>query len=103
MTLAYTLKRAFAYGQGPATQAWSGRRKDFIAIAFWMAVGAVQSLVFGAFAAGAFLGKTERRAFAYRRFIEGVGKLLWFPAIKPKFYGSARLPKAERAAIEAAV
>ncbi len=96
VTLAYTLKRAFAYGQGPATQAWSGRKRDYPAIGFWMAVGLAQTVVFGALAAGGYLGKTRNRAFTYRRFVEGVGKLLWFPAIKPRFYGAARLPKAQR-------
>lgn len=93
VTLAYTLKRAFAYGQGPATQAWTGAKRDIPAIGFWMAVGFVQSVVFGAMAAGSYLGKTRKRAFAYRRFVEGVGKLLWFPMIKPRFYGVARLPR----------
>lgn len=93
VTLAYTLKRAFAYGQGPATQAWTGPRRDIPAIGFWMAVGFVQTLVFGAVAAGSYLAKTRRRAFAYRRFVEGFGKLLWFPVIKPRFYGAARLPR----------
>lgn len=93
VTLAYTLKRAFAYGQGPATQAWSGPRRDIPAIGFWMAVGLAQAVVFGAVAAASYFGKTQRRAFAYRRFVEGVGKLLWFPGIKPRFYGVSRLPK----------
>lgn len=93
VTLAYTLKRAFAYGQGPATQAWTGPRRDIPAIGFWMAVGFVQTLVFGAVATGSYLAKTRKRAFAYRRFVEGVGKLLWFPVIKPRFYGAARLPR----------
>jgi len=93
VTLAYTLKRAFAYGQGPATQAWSGPKRDLLAIGFWMAVGLAQTVVFGAIAAGSYLGKTQNRAFAYRRFVEGVGKLLWFPVIKPRFYGVSRLPK----------
>jgi glycosyltransferase involved in cell wall biosynthesis len=93
VTLAYTLRRAFAYGQGPATKAWTGPKRDTPAIGFWMAVGAVQSVVYGAAALGAFLGKTRRRAFAYRKFVEGVGKLLWFPFIKPRFYGAAKLPK----------
>jgi succinoglycan biosynthesis protein ExoM len=93
VTLAYTLKRAFAYGQGPATQAWTGPKRDIPGIGFWMAVGFVQTIVFGAAATGSFLAKTRRRAFAYRRFVEGVGKLLWFPVIKPRFYGAARLPR----------
>lgn len=96
VTLAYTLKRAFAYGQGPATQAWSAPRRDYPAIGFWMAVGLAQTVVFGALAAGSYLGKTRTRATAYRRFVEGVGKVLWFPAIKPRFYGAARIPKARR-------
>ncbi len=93
VTLAYTLRRAFAYGQGPATKAWSGPKRDLTAIAFWMAVGAVQTVVYGAAAVGVFVGKTPRRAFVYRKFVEGVGKLLWFPFIKPRFYGASRLRK----------
>jgi len=93
VTLAYTLRRAFAYGQGPATKAWTGPRRNVPAVAFWMAVGAAQTVVHGAAALGGYLGKTPRRAFAYRKFVEGVGKLLWFPFIKPRFYGAAILPK----------
>ena len=98
VTLAYTLRRAFAYGQGPATKAWTGPRRNLTAIAFWMAVGLAQSVVYGTAALGAFLGKTKRRAFAYRKFVEGLGKLLWFPFIKPRFYGAAKLPRAKPAA-----
>ena len=58
-----------------------------------MGVGAVQTLVYGVAALASFLGRAPRRAFAYRRFVEGVGKVLWFPFIKPRFYGEARLPK----------
>lgn len=97
VTLAYTLRRAFAYGQGPATSAWTGPRRDLTAIAFWMCVGVVQSVARGAVALGAYVGKTRRRAFAYRRFAESVGKVLWFPAIKPRFYGVAKLRKAKPA------
>jgi len=96
VTLAYTLRRAFAYGQGPATKAWTGPKRDLSAIAFWMAVGAGQTVVYGAVAAGCFVAKTGKRAFAYRRFTEGVGKLLWFPVIKPRFYGASRLKGSER-------
>ncbi len=99
VTLAYTLRRAFAYGQGPATKAWTGPKRDLSAIAFWMSVGLVQTGVYGAAALGSFLAKTPRRAFAYRKCIEGIGKLLWFPAIKPRFYGVASLPKAKPASL----
>jgi glycosyltransferase involved in cell wall biosynthesis len=91
LTLAYTLKRAFAYGQGPATKAWTGPKRDVPAVMFWMAVGAAQTAVYGAAAVGSYIAKTRGRAFAYRRAVEGLGKLMWFPFIKPRFYGAARL------------
>jgi glycosyltransferase involved in cell wall biosynthesis len=91
VTLAYTLRRAFAYGQGPATKAWTGPKRDLRAIAYWMAVGLAQSIIYGVAAFGSFLGKTPGRAFAYRKFVEGLGKLLWFPMIKLRFYGAAIL------------
>ncbi len=97
VTLSYTLRRAFAYGQGPATKAWTGPKRDLPKIAYWMAVGAGQSLVYGVAALLSFVAKTPRRAFAYRRFVEGVGKMLWFPIIKSRFYGVAKLTKSERA------
>ncbi len=97
VTLAYTLRRAFAYGQGPATQAWSKQPRDWLAIAFWMAVGLVQAAAFGPLALLALVFRRPKRAFTYRRFVEGLGKLLWFPAIKPRFYGAARLPQGESA------
>jgi hypothetical protein len=64
---------------------------------FWMAVGAAQTIVYGAAAFGSYVVRTRRRAFAYRKFVEGVGKLMWFPIIKPRFYGAATLPKAKPA------
>ena len=97
VTLAYTLWRAFAYGQGPATKAWTGPWRNVPAVMFWMAVGAAQTIVYGAAAFGSYVVRTRRRAFAYRKFVEGVGKLMWFPIIKPRFYGAAKLPKAKPA------
>jgi hypothetical protein len=52
---------------------------------------AVVGIIYGAIAFASFLGKTPGRAFAYRKFVEGLGKLLWFPMIKPRFYGAATL------------
>jgi succinoglycan biosynthesis protein ExoM len=92
VSLAYTLRRAFAYGQGPATKAWTGPKLFAPVVIFWMAVGAVQTLVYGAAALASYLGKTPRRAFAYRRFVEGAGKVLWFPFLKQRFYGQSGLP-----------
>jgi glycosyltransferase involved in cell wall biosynthesis len=93
VTLKYTLRRAFAFGQGPATRAWSASPRRHGAVAWWMLVGLAQTLFHGVGALIAFAAKTERRAFAYRRLAEGLGKLLWFPSMKPRFYGASRLPK----------
>lgn len=85
LTLAYTFKRAFAYGQGPAQTAWQMGRLD--KVAFWMAVGAAQTLIHGADAALRFaLGRGDR-AFAADRAFRGLGKVLWFPPFQFAFYG----------------
>ena len=47
-------------------------------------------------ALGAFIVRAPRRAFAYRRLAEGMGKLVWFPIVKARFYGSARLAELAR-------
>lgn len=91
VTLAYTLRRAFAYGQGPATKAWTGPKRDIPAIGYWMLVGVAQASVYSALAMIAYAAKASHRAFIYRKFAEGLGKMLWFPIIKPRFYGAATL------------
>ena len=93
VSLRYTMKRAFAYGQGPAYKAWSEERPDWSRVAFWMLVGLGQSLVFTPLAAGAFTLRLPRRAFVYRRAVEAIGKVLWFPLFKLRFYGASQLPR----------
>ncbi len=92
VTLDYTLRRAFAFGQGPATAALRRDPKNVAGAAFWMGVGLAQFAVFGPLALGAFALRANRRAFLYRRASEALGKLFWMPAFKPHFYGAARLP-----------
>jgi glycosyltransferase involved in cell wall biosynthesis len=90
-TLAYALRRAFAYGQGPAHSHW--RRGELWGSAFWMGVGAGQTVVFGALAAAKWLLRRPDRAQALDKAARGLGKVLWFPPFKPRFYGLP-LPKA---------
>lgn len=85
LTLRYALRRAFAYGQGPAFAGW--RRGDLPAVAFWMAVGAVQTPLYGSLAALKWLQGSPDRAFALDRAARSAGKLLWFPPFKRSFYG----------------
>ena len=60
----------------------------------WMAVGAGQALVFGAAALAMWAARRPDRAFVYRRAVEGVGKVLWFPSLHPRLYGQAAAPVA---------
>lgn len=98
LTLRYTLKRAFAYGQGPAYKAWSQNPPDWLGVAGWMGVGLAQLAARGPLAAWAFAARTERRAFAYRRAVEAMGKVLWFPLFKLRFYGASQIGGASQTA-----
>ena len=87
ITLAYALKRAFAYGQGPSYACAARKPADWAGAARWMAVGLGQTLVFGAEAMVKWLARRPDRAFALDRAARGLGKVLWFPPFKPRFYG----------------
>jgi glycosyltransferase involved in cell wall biosynthesis len=93
VTLNYTLRRAFAAGQGPAIRAWTATPRNHKAVAWQMLAGLVQSILHAAAALIGFAARTGRRAFAYRRLAGSLGRLLWFPAIRPRFHGASRLPK----------
>jgi hypothetical protein len=87
LTLRYALRRAFAYGQGPTYACIHRSPPDRLGAARWMAVGGVQAVLFGLIAGGKWLARAPDRAFALDRAARGLGKLLWFPPFKPRFYG----------------
>lgn len=93
-TMAYALRRAFAYGQGPSQEARA--RGDVVALAKWMVVGAVQAVVWSVAAAVLWVARSPRRASAMDRAARGLGKLLWAPMFEPKFYGASELARLER-------
>jgi glycosyltransferase involved in cell wall biosynthesis len=93
-TMAYALRRAFAYGQGPSQEART--RGDWPAVAKWMIVGAVQTVLWGAVAAGLWLLRRPARAHALDRAARGLGKVLWAPIFEPRFYGAQELARLER-------
>lgn len=94
LTLNYTLKRAFAYGQGPGFSALHASPPRLDKAAFWMGVGVVQTLIHGFSAAHKLLTKAPDRAFAFDKAARGLGKILWFPPFKLVFYGLPEAPKA---------
>ncbi len=87
LTLAYTLKRAFIYGQGPSEHCASAG--DRAGVARWMVIGAGQAVVFGAVAGAAWLLRRPNRAQRLDRALRGLGKVLWFGPFKHRIYGLA--------------
>lgn len=85
--LGYTLRRAFAYGQGPSAACAAARHLP--GIVFWMGVGAVQFAIYGTAAAALWLVRAPRRARMLDKAVRGLGKLFWGGPFKLKFYGSA--------------
>jgi hypothetical protein len=95
-TLDYTLRRAFAYGQGPSWTAWLNK-KPAVAVA-WMAQGVAQAVVFGLWALALLALGSAKAAPRLDKAARGLGKVLWFPPFKIAFYGTALLkPKASDA------
>ncbi len=91
VSLSYTLRRAFAYGQGPSTSCWRQRPTNYIGLLFWMIIGAGQFGVYGAIAGMMWLTRHPKRASMLDRAVRGLGKLLWFPPFKLSFYGGSAI------------
>ncbi len=85
LTLGYTIRRAFAYGQGPSEHC--SVAGDRLGVAKWMAVGLVQTAAFGLAAAAGFLARLPNRAELLDRAARGLGKILWWGPFKIQFYG----------------
>ena len=85
LRLRYTIRRAFAYGQGPTSDCATAFPPNRAGVAYWMAVGAGQCVVFGLLAAFKWLTRAEDRAWALDRAARGLGKLVWW--VRAPFYG----------------
>ena len=88
-TLDYTLRRAFAYGQGPSAACASGSPVNLPGIVFWMIVGAGQAAVYGVAAGFLWLVRAPHRARMLDKAMRGLGKVFWGGPFKQAFYGSA--------------
>lgn len=87
LTLDYTIRRAFAYGQGPSAHCAAAVPPDRVGVARWMAVGVVQAALFGAVAGFKWLIRAGDRAEWLDRAARGLGKTLWWGPFKIHFYG----------------
>lgn len=89
LNLGYTLRRAFAYGQGPVVACAAATPPDRAGIARWMVIGAGQACVYGLTALALWLFRRPERAFMLDRAVRGLGKVFWGSAFRQRFYGRA--------------
>lgn len=90
--LGYTLKRAFAYGQGPVTLARKASPRQNGKIFFWMIIGAGKAALNTTMYAASWIVRSPSRATYLDRAIRGAGKVLWW--VDLRFYGESALNKA---------
>jgi len=102
LTLAYTLRRAFTFGQGPGSQAAARGGVHWALVPPWMLVGLAQVLIHGAAALAGLATGSPHRAFALDRAAQGLGKIFWFPPFKIRFYGQVALAASKPEALKGA-
>jgi succinoglycan biosynthesis protein ExoM len=89
LTLGYAIPRAFAYGQGPSCGCAQSDPPDWVGVARWMAIGALQMAIFAPIAAVQWLTGAPDRAFALDRAARGAGKVFFGGPFKRHFYGQS--------------
>ncbi len=87
--LNYTLKRAFAYGQGPSAACAASRPVNLPGIVFWMCVGAAQAVLYGIAAGALWAVGAPRRARMLDKAVRGLGKVFWGRPFSLGFYGAS--------------
>ncbi|MDO8411114.1 MAG: glycosyltransferase family 2 protein [Phenylobacterium sp.] len=87
LTLDYTIRRAFAYGQGPSAACAAANPPNRAGLAFWMTQGLVQATVFGLLAGLKWIVRAPSFAATLDRAARGLGKTLWWGPFKIEFYG----------------
>ncbi|WP_333585780.1 glycosyltransferase family 2 protein [Phenylobacterium sp.] len=87
LSLGYTIRRAFAYGQGPSAACAAAQPPAYLGLAYWMSQGVVQAAVFGLLAAWKGVTGAPDFAFTLDRAARGLGKTLWWGPFKIEFYG----------------
>lgn len=91
VTLNYTLRRAFSYGQAPITLARRSGRKRFDLVLMWMLIGLGKAAFHGLQWLGLSLVRHPGRAWQLDRAVRGISKVFWW--IDLRFYGEAALKR----------
>ena len=97
VTLGYTLRRAFAYGQGPCTLARRASPPRYHVIPLWMGIGAGKFVLHGLAWLGLWVVRHPNRAFQLDKAVRGLGKVLFWK--KLRFYGTATVRQQTRARV----
>ena len=87
LSLNYTLRRAFAYGQGPVAHCAAADPPDRLGILRWGAIGAGQAVVYGALALVLCVLRRPDCAAMMDRAARGLGKVFWGQPFRISFYG----------------
>ncbi|MDJ0921512.1 MAG: glycosyltransferase family 2 protein [Henriciella sp.] len=91
ITLSYTMRRAFSYGQAPITLARMAKSPKYLTMLMWILVGFGKTIWHGAQWIALEMIRHPGRAFQLDATLRGIAKLLWF--IPMRFYGVAAAKK----------
>lgn len=91
ISLSFTLRRAFSYGQGPMTLARMAKPPKYLTMLMWILVGFGKTVWHGAQWVVLEIIRHPRRAFQLDAMLRGIAKPLWF--IPMRFYGVAAAKK----------
>lgn len=87
-TPAYVWTRNFAFGQGPTQNEADKGIGGTIGVLKWMAVGAVQTFIYGPqYLVRRTMGRADYIR-SYARLSQAIGKILWFDGFSPRLYGA---------------
>ena len=90
-TPAYIKTRSFAFGQAPSEMAQEAG--NYLGVAYWMCVGALQTLINAPLVLiTKLLGRPGYIRYLNRMW-QGLGKIFWFDGLKPKLYGQTAASK----------
>jgi succinoglycan biosynthesis protein ExoM len=87
LSLDYTIRRAFAYGQGPSAHCAAASPPDRLGVARWMAVGVGSERAVRTGGRLQVADPAKDRADWLDRAARGLGKTLWWGPFKIHFYG----------------
>lgn len=91
LSLSYTLRRAFSYGQAPVTLARLARPRRYGDMVKWIVIGGGKAVLHGLAYLILLIMRHPKRAFELDKAVRGLSKVLWF--LDFKFYGASSLKK----------